>query len=401
MRRIATLALIISLALTVLGAIRPAAATAATPLELMGAKTDNYKAIWNADPEVRENRTWLSFDRVMVGNVLYWPSNLPVDQDRVFTAEAPVTGNDGSTGVVRISAGPDVQLKSFRTERADRFGPLLALADTMANDRKVSITLSLERNGVVVASTVVDYHFEDDIYNAPRDSVEYNSPGGRFWVGCTPTSLDWEGMASAPACPSGGNDPVVPPHASCTILGTAGADVLIGTSGDDVICGLGGNDRLVGGAGNDTLNGGDGNDTLQGGAGDDTIYGGAGSLDRATYADAAGGIVVNMGQLPNPVWDGPAAGDANIGWDEVTGVEAVTGTRFADQMHGNNGNNNLTGAGGADILYGYAGNDRLAGGAGNDRLYGGSGTDALNGQRNTDLCAGGGQATDTRVSCER
>ena len=53
MRRIATLAVIASLAFAVLGAVHPSAALAAAPVELNAAATDNYKAIWNADPEIR------------------------------------------------------------------------------------------------------------------------------------------------------------------------------------------------------------------------------------------------------------------------------------------------------------------------------------------------------------
>lgn len=399
MRRIATLAVIVSLALTTLGALRPTAALAAAPVTFNGAVTDNYKAIWNADPEIRENRTWFAFESVTVNGVVFKPTNLPVAEPRVYTVEEAVTGSDGSTAVVRVAAGPDVKNKPFRTESVGTWGPLLVLTDTstLANS-PVRITITVERNGAVLGSTVVEYRYEDAIYNAPRDSREYNSPGGRFSVGCNPTRLDWQDSAPAADCLDHGDDVDLDP--TCTIVGTAGNDVLTGTAGRDVICGLGGNDKLIGGGGDDVLLGGDGNDVLQGGAGDDTIDGGAG-VDRITYADAASGIVVNMGQLPNPVWDGPSAGDAGIGFDHVTNVEAVTASRFADQLLGGNGNDILNGGGGADVMYGYAGNDRLYGGGGNDRLYGGSGTDILNGQARTDTCAGGGQATDKLIKCER
>jgi Ca2+-binding RTX toxin-like protein len=73
-------------------------------------------------------------------------------------------------------------------------------------------------------------------------------------------------------------EPVTTPDAgsaavSCTITGTAHADVLHGTAGDDVICGLGGSDVLVGDEGNDLLVGGRGNDHLEGGPGDDMLRG--------------------------------------------------------------------------------------------------------------------------------
>ena len=408
MRRIATLAVTVFLALTVLGAVRPAAAQAASPMQLMGAVTDNYKAIWNADPEIRENRTWLAFDRVEVNGVLYWPSTVPEVRD--YTTDRTVTGSDGSSAVLKVSAGADVVNKPFRTESNDTFGPLLVLKDTSTlRTAPVRITLTLERNGVVIGSTVVEYRYEDAIYNAPRDSREYNSPGGRFWTGCRPTRLDWQGTYPADTCGDVETGNVTVDGQTCTIVGTAGADTLTGTAGRDVICGLGGNDRLVGSAGNDSLFGGDGNDTLEGGAGDDQVAGGLGT-DTMSFATASSGVVVNMAQLPNPAWDGPAAGDANIGWDNVTAVEAATGSNFADALHGSARADRFNGAGGNDAIHGYAGTDLLTGGSGNDRLVGGdgndtlrgsTGSDALDGANHTDTCAAGGNAGDTKVRCER
>ena len=508
MQRIATVAVALVVALTGLGALRPSTAQAAAPLVLGGAVTDNYKAIWNENPEIRENRTWLQLRSVAVNGVEFRPTTFPAAGDRTYTTDAAVTGSDGSTAMLRVLAGSDVRNKPVRTEATGEFGPLLVLADTTTlKASPVRITLSLERNGTVLGSTVVEYRYEDAIYNAPRDNREYNSPGGRFWAGCAPTRLDWQDTAPASTCGAIQVDTSVTAPATatvggqvradvtvtntgdaaadslrvvtniegdlelisftgsaglsctedtlitciigrletgqratvqltlaataagtttitamtaqpgnvlsrasadvtvqgefCTVTGTEGADQLRGTDGDDVICGLGGNDLLIGFGGNDVLLGGPGNDVAQGGAGDDTIDGGTGSGDRVSYRDAVGGIVVNMGQLPNPAWDGPAAGDANIGWDTVTAVEAATASPFADTMLGSSRNDSLDGLGGRDRIYGYAGNDRLVGGTGADLLYGGTGTDALNGQADTDLCDGGGQATDAKVSCER
>ena len=400
MRRIVTVALTVAITLGALAGLRPTAALAASPIEFRNPTTDNYKAIWNADPETRENRTWFQLHSVMVDGNQYSPTTRPAAT--TLSSEVPVTAGNGQTAVVRITTGADVVNKPFRTEPTGQWGPLLVLKNTATLiNTPVRFTISVERNGAVLGSTVVEYRYEDAIYNAPAGSREYNSPGGRFWIGCNPTPLDWSAIVPAPTCNNEAVDPepVDPADDDCTIVGTDGPDVLIGTDGNDVMCGLGGNDRLLGSAGNDRLLGGEGNDTLQGGAGDDTIDGGAGT-DRASYADAAGGIVVNLGQLPNPVWDGPAAGDANIGWDEVTGVEAVSATPYADQLLGAGGDDRLDGLGGRDALYGYAGNDTLSGGRGNDRLYGGSGTDALNGRAGTDTCNGGGEATDTRSKCE-
>lgn len=58
--------------------------------------------------------------------------------------------------------------------------------------------------------------------------------------------------------------------------------------------------------------------------------------------------------------------DALVDRDTLTGIENVTGSRFADKLIGN---------GAANVLQGNAGNDTLIGGFGNDTLIGGSGYD--------------------------
>ena len=215
---------------------------------------------------------------------------------------------------------------------------------------------------------------------------------------------------------------------ACTLIGTPAADTLTAPSSTRaVICGLGGNDRLSGAGGNDQLYGGDGNDVLNGGAGDDVLTGGPQddtldggthvTGDRVSFADGRSSIVVNFGQLH--AWDDSAvAGDANIGYDALAGLEGAIGTPFADQMLGGAAGERLEGVGGADQLWGYGGNDVLDGGVGNDTIYGhegndtlrghngndklvgGTGADALDGQADSDTCSTGGEAGDSKVNCE-
>lgn len=215
---------------------------------------------------------------------------------------------------------------------------------------------------------------------------------------------------------------------ACTLIGTPGADTLTApTSTRAVVCGLGGADRLSGAGGNDQLYGGDGNDVLNGGAGDDVLTGGPqddtldggthATGDRVSFADARSSIVVNFGQLH--AWDDSAvAGDANIGYDALSGVEGAIGTPFADQLLGGPGADRLEGVGGADSLWGYGSDDVLDGGVGNDTVYGnegndtvrghngndllfgGTGADALDGGADTDTCSPGGETSDSRVGCE-
>lgn len=174
------------------------------------------------------------------------------------------------------------------------------------------------------------------------------------------------------------------------LTGSFSNDELTGDGGANVLAGHVGNDTLVGGGGNDSLYGDgflapdtrptggsgpitlfadavdnhpdyvDGDDLLEGGLGNDLINGGGG-IDTASYANASGGVTVDLGS-------GSASGaDGN---DTLVSIENVIGSEFDDD---------LTGGGGANVLEGRGGNDFLAGGAGDDTLLGGDGDDFLQG----------------------
>ncbi|KUP93869.1 calcium-binding protein [Tritonibacter horizontis] len=77
----------------------------------------------------------------------------------------------------------------------------------------------------------------------------------------------------------------------------------------------------------------------------------------------------------------------------------VQGTRRADELAGDIGDDTVSGRGGDDTISGHAGDDLLQGGArhdtlnggtGNDTLMGNAGSDALFGQTGSDLMKGGG-----------
>lgn len=137
---------------------------------------------------------------------------------------------------------------------------------------------------------------------------------------------------------------------------TANVSVAIGTmleearggSGKDVINGNQIANRLVGNSGDDTLNGYDGNDLLEGGDGKDRLDGGAGS-DTAGYSDAATGITASLADAA--VNRGAAQGDTYVS------IENLAGSRFADELIGNSGDNILEGGAGADRLKGNLGQD--------------------------------------------
>jgi serralysin len=160
------------------------------------------------------------------------------------------------------------------------------------------------------------------------------------------------------------------------LYGSRYNDNLRGDNAANAIFGAAGNDILYGRGGNDTLLGGDGNDNLVGGAGADRLDGGNGS-DLANYGSAAAGLVADL--YSPGVNTGEAAGDTYVS------IERLYGSKYADNLRGDNLANAVYGAGGNDILYGRGGNDTLLGGDGNDRLVGGAGADRLIGGSGADV----------------
>ncbi|MDZ5461437.1 beta strand repeat-containing protein [Azohydromonas lata] len=137
----------------------------------------------------------------------------------------------------------------------------------------------------------------------------------------------------------------------------SGIETIIGGSGNDVMTWAGNTGvshysssfRLEGGGGNDTLTGGGDSDTLIGGAGNDVLDGGNAvrvfNFNYANYADyssAAAAVVVDLNA-------GTASGGA--GNDRLSHINAVVGSRYADQITGGATQGDyLVGGGGADTL---------------------------------------------------
>jgi Ca2+-binding RTX toxin-like protein len=114
----------------------------------------------------------------------------------------------------------------------------------------------------------------------------------------------------------------------------------------------------------DNTNGTDGANVIEGGGGGDTMSGGLG-IDTLSYEHASSPVTVNLADDRSNT--GEAAGD------HYTGFENIRGSRFADKLIGDAGDNVLEGGAGDDFLSGGEGNDTLTGGAGADRLEGGAG----------------------------
>lgn len=150
------------------------------------------------------------------------------------------------------------------------------------------------------------------------------------------------------------------------VIGGGANDVLAGSSASDTFDGMAGRDLLLGRDGNDNLSGGGGDDRLSGGAGRDTLSGGNG-FDRAIYSEAGIGLAVDLAD--------PVANQGEALGDVLSGIEAVSGSTFADQIAGDGAANHLAGGSGNDSLFGRDGNDTLRGNTGADLLDGGAGID--------------------------
>ena len=197
---------------------------------------------------------------------------------------------------------------------------------------------------------------------------------------------------------------IVGDNNSNTLVGTPGDDTIQGLGGDDLLTGAGGDDDIDGGAGFDrsiytdatgaitvnlaagTVSGdGIGTDTLhsierirasdfadtfnalgfsggsanagsngtlnefEGMAGDDTITGNGNT--RVSYQLATDAVLVDLAA-------GTGTGDASVGTDHFTGVNAVRGSVFDDTLLGNAFNNVFEGRAGDDLISGAGGTDR-------------------------------------------
>lgn len=171
---------------------------------------------------------------------------------------------------------------------------------------------------------------------------------------------------------------------NASLGGSDSANTLVGNTGNNNLAGKGGDDSLDGGAGTDNLDGGVGNDTLQGGSGDevvDYLRGGEGNdvyiVDSIIdVIDDFSGTDVVQSSVDFDLASSLVSGVENLSLSGGANING-TGTRLANWIVGNDGNNSLYGREGADTLLGGAGADTLKGGPDGsiDSLVGGADDD--------------------------
>jgi RTX calcium-binding nonapeptide repeat (4 copies) len=144
-----------------------------------------------------------------------------------------------------------------------------------------------------------------------------------------------------------------------TCNGTSSDDTITGTTSNDTINGLGGNDTISALDGIDKINGGPNNDTMDGGAGNDTyqfanfwgidrISADSGGVDTLSFAPHTQAYTTSgAGVSAGLSGDGPTICEDFNRFDpcytiEGSFIENLIGTRFTDELFGNESNNKIT-----------------------------------------------------------
>jgi Ca2+-binding RTX toxin-like protein len=239
------------------------------------------------------------------------------------------------------------------------------------------------------------------------------------------------------------------------LIGSDLADTLYGGPGDDKLHGGGDADLLIGGDGNDVLQGGLGNDTIDGDGTNctKTALPSSGTFPQAAalsavpfisakcdskfqpaaatagsntldYSDHIVGVTVTLPSGLATVSTPVSLDLANGGETETVVVRNISTTKTASyavsaanvngssdvdhitcsddlacMVHGNGGNDIITGGALGDALYGDSGNDTVLGMAGNDVISGGAGKDTLTGGTGNDLIDAQDGEADTAIDC--
>ena len=132
--------------------------------------------------------------------------------------------------------------------------------------------------------------------------------------------------------------------------------------------------------------------TIDAGSGDDSVSGKGGGGLGGEFPMA----IVIHGEAGN---DALTGGGGNDTVDGGAGKDRLKGGDNGDKLDGGGGNDTLTAGGGDDVVIGGVGNDVLDGGGGDDNVNGGPGRDQLSGGPGNDRCLGGPDP-DSITGCE-
>ncbi|MEM7470504.1 MAG: calcium-binding protein [Pseudomonadota bacterium] len=215
------------------------------------------------------------------------------------------------------------------------------------------------------------------------DELSYLTSAGPISVNLSTgisTGADAEGDSFTEIEIFGGSnfdDIMVANATNVSLSGNGGSDTITGGAGDNLLDGGTGNDRLSAGAGADMVFGGAGLDLIMSSGDGDTLDGGA-DRDTVSYADAGAGVVARLSSV--------------LGDDEISNVEDLIGSDFADQLFGDSNANDISGGDGADTITG-GGTDTLSGGNGADLFYVGATGNTIDGGAQIDTVSYAGASS--------
>lgn len=290
-------------------------------------------------------------------------------------------GDGEGTNTIEINGYSASQVKAFRTNWND-----ITLTFEDSEDKLVIegfFTSEANRNFYLKFDNGSKVHATAS--NSPLRTI-YGTENGDYIV-----AMDDRGVT---LIGENGND---------NLNGGNGSDKLFGGEGDDQLYGNGGNDVIDGGQGSDLLYGGSGNDTyvFDSGYGVDTIIDSEGintisfgddlTADKLTayrtdwnnltvaFENSNDKLVIRdyFTNENNRNFNVNFANGTKFAYDDAENpIKHVHTTEYDDWMtawsdkgivlHGDGGNDHLTGGKGDDTLSGDIGNDYLAGGEGND-----------------------------------
>lgn len=193
-------------------AILPAAASATAPtMSLDDPITDNYKASYNADPSRPELRTWLAMQRIVVSGTT-WQPVVPSEISVVSGGSVDVVAADGRSGrlVAQVASGPFANPPLWRIDPASaasggRWGILATVTDRqMLTTTPARVQLTLFVGSEAFGTGLLEYRYDAKFANAAQGNIEYNGPGGRWYVGGVATrSQDETAPTTAPTLLAG------------------------------------------------------------------------------------------------------------------------------------------------------------------------------------------------------
>jgi hypothetical protein len=155
-----------------------------------GAVTFNFA---NANPAVRENRTWFRTDTVTIGGTHYALALAPASTVYPTSVELHSAGGDTITATVAASSMTNVAVLAFRVMANGGWGPFVQLTDPAAlAATPLTLTVTFTRGGVAIETKTVEYRYDADLYNAASTSPEFMGPGGRWWFDGLSARLRWQ-----------------------------------------------------------------------------------------------------------------------------------------------------------------------------------------------------------------